>query len=126
MIPGLGRSPGEGNGYPLQYSRLENPTDRGAWWLESTGRKESDMTGRLTPTLRGVLCAPFRGQSPRSRHPDLGLDMEDFQGISRDLRMHCGGTHARCPSPIVPHLLDSGIIRGGAMTGLSTKPELNV
>ena len=30
-IPGLGRSPGEGNGYPLQYSCLENPMDRGAW-----------------------------------------------------------------------------------------------
>ena len=31
-IPGLRRSPGEGNGYPLQYSCLENPMDRGAWW----------------------------------------------------------------------------------------------
>ena len=31
-IPGLGRSPGEGNGTPLQYSCLENPMDRGAWW----------------------------------------------------------------------------------------------
>ena len=30
-IPGLGRSPGEGNGYPLQYPYLENPMDRGAW-----------------------------------------------------------------------------------------------
>ena len=30
-IPGLGRSPGEGNGNPLQYSCLENPTDRGPW-----------------------------------------------------------------------------------------------
>ena len=30
-IPGLGRSPGEGNGYPLQYSCLEYPMDRGAW-----------------------------------------------------------------------------------------------
>ena len=30
-IPGLGRSPGEGNGYPLQYSGLENSKDRGAW-----------------------------------------------------------------------------------------------
>ena len=29
--PGLGRSPGEGNGNPLQYSCLENPVDRGAW-----------------------------------------------------------------------------------------------
>ena len=30
-IPGLGRSPGKGNGNPLQHSCLENPTDRGAW-----------------------------------------------------------------------------------------------
>ena len=30
-IPGLGRSPGEGNGNPLQYSCLENPIDGGAW-----------------------------------------------------------------------------------------------
>ena len=39
-IPGLGRSPGEGNGNPLQYSGLENPMDGGAWW----GCKESDTT----------------------------------------------------------------------------------
>ena len=32
-IPGLGRSPGEGHGNPLQYSCLENPMDRGAWWI---------------------------------------------------------------------------------------------
>ena len=31
-IPGLGRSPGEGNGNPLKYSCLENPKDREAWW----------------------------------------------------------------------------------------------
>ena len=31
-IPGLGRSPGEGNGDPLQYPCLENSMDRGAWW----------------------------------------------------------------------------------------------
>ena len=31
-IPGFGRCPGEGHGYPLQYSCLENPMDRGAWW----------------------------------------------------------------------------------------------
>ena len=43
-IPGLGRSPGEGNGNPLQYSCLENPTDRGADGLQSMGLKGSDMT----------------------------------------------------------------------------------
>ena len=32
LIPGLGRSPGEGKDYPLQYSHLGNPIDRGAWW----------------------------------------------------------------------------------------------
>ena len=32
LIPGSGRSPGEGNGNPLQYSCLENPTDTEAWW----------------------------------------------------------------------------------------------
>ena len=32
-IPGTGRSPGEGNGNPLQYSCVENPLDRGAWEL---------------------------------------------------------------------------------------------
>ena len=32
-IPGAGRSPGEGNGYPLQYSCLKNPKDGGAWWV---------------------------------------------------------------------------------------------
>ena len=32
LIPGSGRYPGEGNGYPFQYSCLENSMDRGAWW----------------------------------------------------------------------------------------------
>ena len=42
-IPGLGGCPGEGNGYPLQYSCLGNPMDRGAWWAP-WGYKESDTT----------------------------------------------------------------------------------
>ena len=36
-IPGWGRSPGEGNGNPLQYSCLKNPMDRGAWWATVQG-----------------------------------------------------------------------------------------
>ena len=40
-IPGSGRSPGEGNGNPLQYSCLENSTDRGAWWATVHGVAKS-------------------------------------------------------------------------------------
>ena len=43
LIPGLGRSPGEAKGYPLQYSGLENSMDYSPW-----GCKESDMTERLS------------------------------------------------------------------------------
>ena len=43
-IPGWGRSPGGGNGSPLQYSGLKNPMDRGAWWAAVHGvAKELDM-----------------------------------------------------------------------------------
>ena len=37
LIPGLGRSPGEGNGNPRQYSCLENSMDRGDWWVTIHG-----------------------------------------------------------------------------------------
>ena len=40
-IPGLGRCPEEGNGYPLQYSCLENSMDRGAWWATVHGVAKS-------------------------------------------------------------------------------------
>ena len=45
LIPGSGRSPGEGSDNSLQSSRLENPTDRGDWWATVHGIvKESDTT----------------------------------------------------------------------------------
>ena len=48
-IPGSGRSPGEGNGNPLQYSCLENPTDGGGWlaivhWVVKSQTRLSDFT----------------------------------------------------------------------------------
>ena len=65
-IPGWGRSPGEGHGNPLQYSYLENPMDRGAWWaivhrvsksrkqlkwlsLQRTGYKNDGKSAPLEP-----------------------------------------------------------------------------
>ena len=47
LIPGSGRSSGEGNGNPLQYSRLENPWTEESGRLQSMGRKELDMTEQL-------------------------------------------------------------------------------
>ena len=49
-IPGLGRCPGEGKGYPLQYSGLESHGQYRPW-----GRKESDMTERLSLHLCHVI-----------------------------------------------------------------------
>ena len=43
-IPGSGRSTGEGNGYPLQYSCLDNSIDRRAWWATIHGVTKSWMT----------------------------------------------------------------------------------
>ena len=63
LIHGSGRSSGGGNGNLLQYSCLENPTDRGLWWATVQGVAESDTTellstGRniLVPELRFNLC----------------------------------------------------------------------
>ena len=50
-IPGLARSPGEGNGYPLQYSGLENSMDS----IVHGGHKESDTTEQLSLSLHFIL-----------------------------------------------------------------------
>ena len=49
-IPGLGRSPGGGSGNPLQYSSLENPMDRGAWWaiIHRVAKSQTQLK-RLSP-----------------------------------------------------------------------------
>ena len=52
LIPGSGRFPGGGHGYPIQYSCLENPMDIGVWRATVHGnRKESNTTQSLTQTV---------------------------------------------------------------------------
>ena len=58
-IPGLRRPHREGNGNPLQYSCLENPMDRGAWWATVSGVAKSDMTEQLSLSLFKVLWHHF-------------------------------------------------------------------
>ena len=64
LIPGTGRSPGEGNGNPGQYSCLQNPMDRGAWWATVHGghkrvghdlaTKQQEVRISLAPEDRAV------------------------------------------------------------------------
>ena len=57
-IPGLGRSPGEGNGNSLQYSCLENPMDRRAWWATITGvaMTWTQLSDWITTTNCNIGC----------------------------------------------------------------------
>ena len=74
LIPGLRRSPGEGNGNPLQYSCLENSRDRGAWWATVHGNTHTHIPTPVlftrTPQFSSVaqscptLCDPMSRSTP--------------------------------------------------------------
>ena len=55
LIPGWERSPGGGNGNPLQSSCLENPMDRGAWWAAVHGVRKSWTRLKLLSMLIGLI-----------------------------------------------------------------------
>ena len=57
LIPGLGRSPRGGNGNLLQYSCLENPMDRGAWWATVHGsQSQTRLTEQKTQHIVALQC----------------------------------------------------------------------
>ena len=59
LLPGLGRSPGEGDGNPLQYSCLENPMDGGVWWATDHGvAKDWTQLSDFTFTFFHFACEP--------------------------------------------------------------------
>ena len=63
-IPRLGRSPGEGNGNPPQYSCLENSMDRGAWWATvHGGHKKVDTTWQLNSKVNQYIRYNMRNLS---------------------------------------------------------------
>ena len=80
-VPESRRSPGKGNGYPLQYSCLENPTDREAWQAAVHGREELDTTEELTHSRFslgkeercGEVCTRNWPEEPVSEHREGGL-----------------------------------------------------
>ena len=85
-IPGLGRSPGEGQGYPFQYSGLENPMDS-PW-----GHRESDSTERLSLS---DWCS--RGWGVR-----LPMQETLVQSLVQEDSTHCGTTKACGPQLLSP------------------------
>ena len=58
-IPASGRSPGEGNGNPLQYSCLENPMDGGAWWATVHGvtKSQTQLSNFTSPHFTSFLLS---------------------------------------------------------------------
>ena len=70
-IPGLGRSPGEGNAYPLHYYCLENSMDRGAWWATVYG--VTDTTEQLTLLIFTCICIAIYITEPLSCTPEINI-----------------------------------------------------
>ena len=62
LIPGSGRSLGEGKGYPLQYACLENPMDRGAWWaiVHRVAKSQTRLEWLSTHTHTHTYCVTAR------------------------------------------------------------------
>ena len=79
-ISGPGRSPGEEHGYPLHYSCLENPTDRGTWQAAVRGITELDMTEHTRTHCFCLICS----YGPL----DAFYDFSNF-GISIDFSCFC-------------------------------------
>ena len=92
--PESGIAPGEGDGNPLQYSCLESPLDRGAWWASVWGHHEWDMTEQLnnkdTPLVIGILEPRRMGITCKTGGSlTLRLSLSSVSGV--DLAQDVGG-----------------------------------
>ena len=97
LIPGSGRSPGEGNGNPLKYSCLENPMDRGAQQATLQGvSKELDTSWRPMTTC-GILVL-WPGIEPAPQHWKLGVLIMGGQGSPSTLVSERTVAHIKWPS----------------------------
>ena len=85
LFPGSGRSPGGRNGNPLQYRCLENPMDRGAWWVTVCGVAKSRIQ-LSTHTSKKQLDDPVLGQTALSDQTALQrcTDQEEVREIESE------------------------------------------
>ena len=110
-VPGLGRSPGGGNGNPLQYSFLENGTDRGAWWATvHRGHQESDTTEH---TFTFTLTWSFPGKVVKNT-PANTRNLKDIGLIPGLGRFPEGG----CGNPLQYSCLENAMDRGAWWTAV--------
>ena len=109
FIPGSGRSPGEGNGNPFQYSCLGNPMDRGVWWatVHGVAKSWSDWaTNTFTSLVKGVLvqvssvtqscltlCDPMNHSTP-------GFPVHHQLPESTQTHVHCVGDAIQTSHPL--------------------------
>ena len=73
LIPGSGRSPGEGNGYPLQYSGLENRMDGGGWQatVHEVGKSQTQLSDQTAAAVgEETDCAPWSPRLPENHKTD--------------------------------------------------------
>ena len=84
-IPGLGRSAGEGNGNPLQYSCLENPMDRGASWaiVHGVSRVRHDLATKPPNLIKqNLVCTRNQEKeavTPQETDQDLPVSVQSLQ-----------------------------------------------
>ena len=113
LISGLGRSPGEGNGKPLQYSCLENSMDRGAGELQSIGlqRVRHDWatvthTHTILPFLLSLLLTSFTCNyilRPLASNCDFFCFAKQHPGVKNLMEQSLANTLWKCKSPNYLH-----------------------
>ena len=108
MIPGLVRSPGEGNGKPLQYSCLENSMDGGSWWATVHGVKKSQTLLSEFTTSRYIIeralshFFPLSRRAWLSKSENLGWKDPFREGITQSaVHIAQSGLGIFCQLPLV-------------------------
>ena len=89
-IPGLGRSPGEGNSNPLQYSCLENPIDRGTWWATVHGVTKSQTQLKQLSSNKWKGCCRTR---QFSQHFLYAFSEFQFPSLNSLIKLICISSH---------------------------------
>ena len=112
FIPGLGRSPGEGKGYPLQYSSLENSTDCIVLGSQSWTRLSNFHTFR--PQHLSQVCLAAVGWHGHRRREQVGGLVPRASGLQRPVAMACMPQGA-CSAPLGPRALTGAGDRTGGL-----------